>query len=61
MSSRFFSYNKVLINGWFVKASSMDGQIILVMSNVENGKTDIRFFTNEFDAVRWVEFIVESC
>jgi hypothetical protein len=60
MNTKFFSYNRVLIGDWYVKASSYNGQIVLVMTHKENGKTDIRFFTNEFDAVRWVEFIVET-
>lgn len=58
---QLFSFNTVLLNDWFVKASltSID-TIVIVLQNIESGEVVTGFFTDENKANEFVNFYTQS-
>jgi hypothetical protein len=54
------SYRPINRNGWWIKFSVMDGEnILLVFTSMFTGQTAIRYYTNEDDAVAFINFLTE--
>ena len=54
------SFMPVNRNGWWIKFStSKDGNVILLFTSMCTGQTVVRFFENEDEAVKFVNFITE--
>ena len=59
---QMFSFNTVLLNDWFVKASlSSIDTILVVMQNIETSEVVTGFFTDENKANEFVNFHTQSC
>ena len=55
------SYAPVNRNGWWIKFSvSHTHNILLVFTSMYTGQTIVRFFPNEDDAVKFINYVVES-
>jgi hypothetical protein len=60
VKSRISSYLPVNRNGWWIKFSVFDSEnILLVFTSMFTGQTVIRHYTNEDDAVAYINFITE--
>jgi hypothetical protein len=60
IASLMSSYRPVNRNGWWIKFSVMDGDnILLVFTSMFTGQTVVRHYTNEDDAVAYINFITE--
>jgi hypothetical protein len=54
------SFMPVNRNGWWIKFStSKDGNVLLLFTSMFTGQTVVRFFENEDEAVKFVNFITE--
>jgi hypothetical protein len=48
-------------NGWLIKLSiHRNENILLVFTSVYTGQTFVRYFTNEDEAVNFINFIIEK-
>lgn len=48
-------------NGWWIKFSTtFDKNILLVFTSKYTAQTIIRFFNNEVDAVKFINYVVEQ-
>lgn len=55
------SWLPVIRNGWWIKFSTtFDTNILLVFTSRYTGQTLIRFFNQEDDAVKYINFLVEQ-
>jgi hypothetical protein len=55
------SWNICERNGWIIKLSiHKDVNILLVFTSIFTGQTIVRYFTNEDEAVDFVNFIIEK-
>jgi len=60
IASLMSSYKPINRNGWWIKFSVVDGDnILLVFTSIFTGQTVIRHYTNEDDAVAYINFITE--
>jgi len=60
VKSRISSYLPVNRNGWWIKFSVFDSEnILLVFTSMFTGQTVIRHYTNEDDAVAYINFITD--
>jgi hypothetical protein len=60
IASLMSSYKPINRNGWWIKFSVMNGDnILLVFTSMFTGQTVIRHYTNEDDAVAYINFITE--
>lgn len=58
--NRLYSYNETIIGNFYVKASVLGEQIVILVQNRKNLKIECRSFVQETDAVKWLEFISET-
>jgi len=57
-SKTFLPVNR---NGWWIKFSTYcDHNVLLVFTSMFTGQTIIRYFNNEDDAVKYINFIIET-
>jgi hypothetical protein len=55
------SWYPVNRNGWWIKFSTtFDSNILLLFTSKHTGQTIIRFFSNEDEAVQYINFIVQK-
>ena len=48
-------------NGWFIKLSiEANENILLIFISKHTGQTLVRYFTNENDAVEYINYVIES-
>jgi len=53
------SYMPVNRNGWWIKYSSLKSEtILLLFTSMFTGQTIIRYFSNEDDAIKFLNFII---
>lgn len=53
------SFHPVVRNGWAIKFSThRDDNILLVFTSVYTAKTVVRYFTDEQDAVKFINFMM---
>lgn len=58
---QLFSFNTVLLNNWFVKASlSSIDTILIVMQNIETEEVVLGFFIDEVQANEFVNFYTQN-
>ena len=55
------SFEPVIRNGWAIKFSThRDSNILLVFSSIHTGQTIVRYFTDEDDAVVYINYITSK-
>jgi hypothetical protein len=55
------SFEPVIRNGWAIKFSThRDCNILLLFSSIHTGQTIIRYFTDEDDAVMYINYITNK-
>jgi hypothetical protein len=55
------SFSPVIKNGWAIKFSTYrDNNILLVFSSIHTGQTIVRYFTDEDDAVMYINYIISK-
>lgn len=54
------TWKPVIKNGWFIKFSLFEKDILLLFVSVYTGQTIIRFFSSEPSAVEFVNYIIEQ-
>jgi hypothetical protein len=55
------SFSPVVRNGWAIKFSVYrEDNILLIFTSCYTGQTIVRYFTNEEDAVDYINFISEQ-
>jgi hypothetical protein len=60
VKSRLTSYLPVNRNGWWIKFSVFDSEnILLIFTSMFTGQTAVRHFTDEEDAVAFINFLTE--
>jgi hypothetical protein len=60
ISNSMTSYLAVNRNGWFIKFSVFNGyNILLVFTSMFTGQTILRYYDNEDDAVKFINYIIE--
>ncbi len=52
------SLDTVILNEWFIKASSMDGMICIVVYHPIFMWSQVRFFRTETSAHNWIEYLM---
>lgn len=53
------SFHPVVRNGWAIKFSThRDDNILLIFTSVYTGRTIVRYFTDEQDAVSYINFMM---
>jgi len=52
------SWSPVNRNGWAIKFSTNDETILLIFFNLFTNQTVVRFFTDENEAVQFINFII---
>jgi hypothetical protein len=53
------SFSPVIKNGWAIKFSTYrDNNILLIFSSIHTGQTIVRYFTDEDDAVMYINYII---
>lgn len=58
---KFFSFNTILLEDWFVKASiSSVDSICVVMQNINTGAVRTGFFTDESQANQFINSLIYS-
>jgi hypothetical protein len=61
IESNSTSYLPVNRNGWWVKFSVYNGyNILLVFTSMFTGQTILRYYDNEDDAVKFINYVIES-
>jgi hypothetical protein len=60
IDSSMVSYLPVNRNGWFIKFSVYNGyNILLVFTSMFTGQTILRYYDNEDEAVKFINYIIE--
>lgn len=60
VEGKITSFLPVNRNGWIIKLSTVNrGNILLVFLSKQTGQTIVRYFTEEDDAVQFINFIIE--
>lgn len=55
------SFAPVIKNGWAIKFSTYrDSNILLVFSSIHTGQTIVRYFSDEDDAVMYINYIISK-
>lgn len=55
------SFAPVIKNGWAIKFSTYrDNNILLVFSSIHTGQTIVRYFTDEDDAVMYINYVISK-
>jgi hypothetical protein len=55
------TYLPVNRNGWWIKFSVYNGyNILLVFTSMYTGQTILRYYDNEDDAVKFINYVIES-
>lgn len=54
------TWKPVIKNGWYIKFSVFEKDILLLFVSVYTGQTILRFFSNEPSAVEFVNYIIEQ-
>jgi len=57
-ASKMKSWSPVNRNGWAIKFSTNDETILLIFFNLFTDQTVVRFFTDENEAVQFINFII---
>lgn len=57
--ANFVSFETVTIDNWDIKLSHYGDQILVCMHNRDTGLTDIRFFTNQYKAYYWIDYVCQ--
>ena len=57
LNKRFITFETVTMNDWDIKISRMDDQLLVAIQNRDTGLTDVRFFTNEYRAYHWIDYV----
>jgi hypothetical protein len=53
------SFSPVIKNGWAIKFSTYrNSNILLVFSSIHTGQTIVRYFTDEDDAVSYINYVI---
>lgn len=60
IESKGITFSPINRNGWWVKLSMCQYNILLVFVSEYTGQTIIRYYTNEKDAVSFINFIINS-
>ena len=59
IKNQLMSFHPVVRNGWAIKFSThRDDNILLVFTSVYTAKTVVRYFTDEQDAVKFINFMM---
>lgn len=59
-ANKLTSYLPVNRNGWWIKFSVVDGyKILLFFTSMFTGQTLVRYYDNEDDAVKFINYVVE--
>lgn len=53
----FESYEPILIGEWGAKISKHGDHMMVFMWNIHDLTTQLRFFTSEYDAILWMEYM----
>jgi len=59
-TEKLVSFIPILCKNWVVKASSLNENICVIMTNINNGATIINYFSNEMDAALHIEYWIEN-
>ena len=60
IASNLSSYLPVNRNGWWIKFSTYNSHnILLVFTSMFTGQTIVRYFENEDDAVKYINYVIE--
>ena len=54
------SFRLVRYKNWFIKASSKDGLVCVVMIHAKDARVVIRYFDNEHEAASFIEFWAQN-
>jgi hypothetical protein len=61
VESNSTSYLPVNRNGWWIKFSVYNSHnILLVFTSMFTGQTIVRYYDNEDDAVKFINYVIES-
>jgi hypothetical protein len=61
IKNQLMSFHPVVRNGWAIKFSThRDDNILLVFTSVYTAKTIIRYFTEEQDAVKFINYMMKT-
>ena len=59
IKNQLMSFHPVVRNGWAIKFSThRDDNILLIFTSVYTAKTVVRYFTDEQDAVKFINFMM---
>ena len=59
IKNQLMSFQPVVRNGWAIKFSThRDDNILLIFTSVYTAKTVVRYFTDEQDAVRFINYMM---
>lgn len=60
LAGSLVSFKPIYRYGWYVKFSTYDGNILLFFISRYTGKTVVRHFSNEIDAVEFINYMVSE-
>ena len=61
IKNQLMSFHPVVRNGWAIKFSThRDDNILLVFTSVYTAKTVVRYFTEEQDAVKFINYMMTT-
>ena len=61
IKNQLMSFHPVVRNGWAIKFSThRDDNILLIFTSVYTAKTVVRYFTDEQDAVKYINFMMTT-
>lgn len=55
---QFVSFDTVTVNNWDVKISHYSDQILTCLQHRDTGRTIVRFFTDQYQAYYWIDWVV---
>ena len=59
IKNQLMSFHPVVRNGWAIKFSThRDDNILLIFTSVYTAKTVVRYFTDEQDAVKFINYMM---